>query len=50
MDHVQADMQLDIFDGVIVHTRPLPGEHLFADVEQIAELRERGVLLGVTRD
>jgi hypothetical protein len=40
----------DIFEGVIVHTLPLPGHHLFADVEQIAELHERGVLLSVERD
>lgn len=50
VDHVLADMQLDIFEGVIVHPRPLSGRHLFADVEQIAELRERGVLLAVDRD
>jgi uncharacterized protein YrrD len=50
VDHVVADMQLDIFEGVIVHTLPLPGHHLFADVEQIAELHERGVLLEVERD
>ena len=50
VDHVLADMQLDIFEGVIVHTLPLPGRHLFADVEQIAELHERGVLLSVERD
>ena len=50
VDHVLADMQLDIFEGVIVHTLPLPGHHLFADVEQIAELHERGVLLSVGRD
>ena len=50
VDHVMGDMQLDIFEGVIVHPRPLPGRHLFADVEQIAELHERGVLLAVGRD
>jgi hypothetical protein len=50
VEHVLADMQLDIFEGVIVHTRPLPGKHLYADVEQIAELRERGVVLAVERD
>jgi uncharacterized protein YrrD len=50
VDHVMADMQLDIFEGVLVHPRPLPGRHLFADLEQIAELRERGVLLAVERD
>jgi len=50
VEHVLADMQLDIFEGVIVHTRPLPGKHVYADVDQIAELRERGVVLAVTRD
>jgi hypothetical protein len=40
----------DIFEGVIVHTLPLPGHHRFADVDQIAELRERGVVLSVERD
>jgi uncharacterized protein YrrD len=50
VDRVQADFQQDIFDGLIVRTHPLPGRHLFADVEQIAELRERGVALSVGRD
>jgi uncharacterized protein YrrD len=50
VDHVLADMQLDIFEGVTVHTLPLPGRHLFADVDQIAELYERGVVLSVGRD
>ena len=50
VDHVLADMQHDIFEGVVVHTLPLPGRHLFADVDQIAELRERGVVLSVGRD
>jgi|SRR6185503_6049207 uncharacterized protein YrrD len=50
VDHVQADMQLDIFDGVIVHTLPLPGRHVFADVDQIAEMHERGVVLSAERD
>ncbi len=43
-------IDLDIFEGLIVHTLPLPGHHLFADVDQIAELHERGVLLSVDRD
>jgi hypothetical protein len=50
VDHVLADMQLDIFEGVVIHTLPLPGRHLFADAEQIAELHERGVVLSVDRD
>jgi hypothetical protein len=36
-----------IFEGVVVHTHPLPGRHLYADANQIAELRERGVVLAV---
>jgi hypothetical protein len=35
---------------VIIHTLPLPGRHLFADAEQIADLHERGVVLSVDRD
>ena len=47
VEEIAADAGLDIFDGVIVHTEPLPGHHVFASVEQIAELHERGVLLAV---
>jgi hypothetical protein len=50
VEHVLADETLDIFRGLIVHTVPLPGRHLFADAEQIAELREKGVLLSVDRE
>jgi hypothetical protein len=37
-----------IFEGVIVHTHPLPGRHRYADADQIAEIHERGVVLSVT--
>jgi len=50
VEHILGDLTADVFDGVIVHTKPLPGKHLFADVDQIAELRERGVVLSVDRD
>jgi hypothetical protein len=50
VEHVVGYPQGDIFDGVIVHTRPLPGRHLYADIDQIAELREQGVVLAVGRD
>jgi hypothetical protein len=45
IEHVQEDE--GIFEGVVIHTLPLPGRHVFADYEQIAELRERGVRLAV---
>lgn len=39
-----------IFEGVIVHTHPLPGRHRYADPDQIAEIRERGVVLSVSEE
>jgi hypothetical protein len=50
VEHVLGDLTADVFDGLIVHTKPLPGRHLFADIDQIAELRERGVVLKVGRN
>jgi hypothetical protein len=47
---VLGDLPDDVFDGLLVHTRPLPGRHLFAAFDQIAELRERGVVLKVGRN
>lgn len=47
VDHVVADVDLDIFHGVVVHTRPLARRHLYADRDQIAGLYERAVLLSV---
>jgi hypothetical protein len=50
VEHILADEAMDIFHGLIVHTVPLPGRHLYADANQIAELRERGVVLSVGRE
>jgi hypothetical protein len=47
VDRVMTDEATGIFDGIVVHTLPLPGRHLYAAHEQVAELRERGVLLSV---
>ena len=47
--HVVADEPVDIFHGVIVHTRPLPGRHLYAPADQIAGLHEEAVLLSAGR-
>jgi uncharacterized protein YrrD len=50
VDEVDADERADVFHGVLVHTRPLPGRHLYAGADQIAGLYERGVLLAVGAD
>lgn len=47
VEHVLAELDLDIFHGLVIHTKPLPGRHLYADADQIAELHERGVVLAV---
>ncbi|MDT7556958.1 MAG: hypothetical protein QOI68_1428 [Pseudonocardiales bacterium] len=50
VDEVVADEPDDIFHGIVLHTVPLPGRHLYADADQIAGLYEHGVLLGVRRN
>ena len=45
----RVEAPLGIFEGIVIHTRPLPGRHRFAGHDQIAELRERGVKLAVDR-
>jgi hypothetical protein len=48
VEHVMTEG--NIFEGLIVHTYPLPGRHLYADAAQVAEIREHGVLLSVGSD
>ena len=50
VDHVVADVDLDLFYGVVVHTHPLPGRHLYADRGQISGIYERAVLLAADVD
>ena len=47
VDRVMTEEPAGIFEGIVIHTLPLPGRHLYAGHEQIAELRERGVVLAV---
>ena len=48
VEHVMAVG--NIFEGLIIHTHPLPGSHLYADAAQVAEIREHGVLLSAASD
>jgi sporulation protein YlmC with PRC-barrel domain len=50
VDHVMSDERSGIFEGLIVHTRPLPGRHVYAHHDQIAAVHERGVVLAVERE
>lgn len=48
VEHVLADEGEDIFDGIVIDTRLGPGGKTFADASQIAEIREKAVLLSVS--
>jgi uncharacterized protein YrrD len=49
VEHVLADPDVDIFDGLVLDTSVLPGGHRFVDGEQVEEIFDRGVLLKVDR-
>jgi hypothetical protein len=50
VDEVLIEPPGGIFEGVVVHTLPLPGRHLHALPDQIADLHRGGVLLSVGAD
>jgi hypothetical protein len=45
VEHVLADPEADVFDGIIVDTRLGPGGWRFVDAPEVAELHERGIVL-----
>jgi uncharacterized protein YrrD len=45
--HVLADPDVDVFDGIVVETGVVPPDHRFVDADQVAEIYERGVKLGI---
>lgn len=47
VEEVLADGHAGIFEGILIHTVPLPGRHVVADVAHIEALHERGVVLAV---
>jgi uncharacterized protein YrrD len=50
VEHVLAEPEQDIFDGIVLDTSILPGGHRFVDADQVEEIFERGVLLRLTRE
>lgn len=45
VQHVLADEDSDIFDGLVIDTQRGPGGLHFADAEQVAEIYEKAVVL-----
>jgi hypothetical protein len=50
VEHVLAEPDKDIFDGVVFDASPLPGGHRFVDAPQVDEIYERGVVLALDAD
>lgn len=47
VEHVLADPEVDVFDGIVIDTSILPGGHRFVDAPEVAEIYERGVVLSI---
>ena len=48
VEHVLADPEEDIFDGLVIDTQLGPGGHRFVDAPLVDAIHERGVVLSVT--
>jgi hypothetical protein len=48
VEHVLADSENDIFDGLVIDVRLGPGGVRFVDAEQIDELYERAAVLSIS--
>ena len=49
VEHVLADADTDIFDGLVVDRSVLPGGHRFVDADQVEEIYDGGVVLKLDR-
>jgi uncharacterized protein YrrD len=49
VEHVLAEPEKDIFDGIVLDTSVLPGGHRFVDAPVVGEIHERGVVLSLDR-
>jgi hypothetical protein len=47
VEHVLADSEEDIFDGIVFDGSALPGGHRFVDAPEVGEIYERGVVLSI---
>jgi hypothetical protein len=44
---VRADADTDIFDGIVIDSRPGPGGRRFVDAPEVARIAERAVTLSI---
>ncbi|MEA2377949.1 MAG: hypothetical protein QOI45_448 [Thermoleophilaceae bacterium] len=50
VEHVLADPDKDIFDGIVFDASPLPGGHRFVDAPEVDQIYEHGVVLTLGAD
>ena len=48
VQYVLADSEENVFDGIVIDVSWVSGALRFADAQQVAEIYERGVVLGLT--
>lgn len=49
VEHVLAEPDKDIFDGIVLDTSVLPGGHRFVDAPAVGAIHELGVVLSLDR-
>jgi hypothetical protein len=49
VEHVLADPDADVFDGIILDMSAGPGGHRFVDAPEVQSIHERGVVLALGR-
>jgi uncharacterized protein YrrD len=48
VEHVLADEEEDVFDGIVIDVTMGPGGHRFVDAPQVSECREGAVIIAVS--
>jgi uncharacterized protein YrrD len=47
VEHVLAEPEKDIFDGIVFEADPLTGGHRFVDAPEVERIHERGVVIAL---
>lgn len=47
VEHILADVEVDVFDGFVIDTSILPGGQRFVDATEVEEIYEHGVVLAI---
>ncbi len=47
IEHVLAEAEMDVFEGLVIDSSTGAGGHRFADADQISAIHERGVVLAL---